>query len=223
MSRTTKKKIKKIKKVLKTRFKELDRFLLERDVDWTTEIKNNEILHFRERNVIMNATKYVVGDIIKPIIKNSKLDPKEKILYFTLKTPKEQLNKIITLNNVDIIDDYKITIEEIRKKCEEMAKQGLSIVVIDYVHIVSDEIEKQRKLTKNIMSIAHDLDVIVIMVYQLYESSINLSDSSLELKKNYIKILLHKGINIFALNTVDGNVLKLNIQTSEAEEVFVSE
>ena len=57
------------------------------------------------------------------IINNIAKQTNDKILYFNLETSKERLKERITTDKVEIIDTPMITIEEIKSKCEEVAKK----------------------------------------------------------------------------------------------------
>lgn len=71
------------------------------------------------------------------IINNVSKQTNDKILYFNLETSKKELENKIKGSNVEIIDTPSITITEIKDKCEKVAKDGLALVVIDYIQLIS--------------------------------------------------------------------------------------
>ncbi|MCX4254412.1 MAG: hypothetical protein OSJ63_03980 [Bacilli bacterium] len=97
----------------------------------------------------------------------------DKILYFTLETSRDLLKTRITSENIEIIDNARITVEEIKSKCEEVAKKGLSLVVIDYIQLIHpttfntlvlDDIKHSSEVLKEI---SIDLNIPIIILSQL--------------------------------------------------------
>lgn len=113
------------------------------------------------------------------IINNIAKHTNDKILYFNLETSKEVLESKITSDNVEIIDTPAITIEEIKSKCEEVFKNGLSLVVIDYAQLI-------RPATFNIFSskiLSHASHTLKNMTLELNIPIIILSQLSSKLEE----------------------------------------
>ena len=69
----------------------------------------------------------------------------QTIIYYTnLETSKDLLKERFTSDNIEIIGTQAIAIEEIESKCEEVSKNGLSLVVIDYIQLVSRSLNKDN-------------------------------------------------------------------------------
>lgn len=104
------------------------------------------------------------------IINNIAKQTDDKILYFNLETSKEVLKSKITSDNVEIIDTPAITIEEIESKCEEVSKNGLSLVVIDYAQLIrpatfnpfSSKILSQVSHTLKNMTLKLNIPIIIL-------------------------------------------------------------
>lgn len=98
---------------------------------------------------------------------------KGKVLYFMLDANKEILKERITNNNVEIVVDDTITVERIKSKCERVAKSGLSLVVVDYLQLVStssitDCRSKQIDyISRTLKTITLELNVPIIVLSQL--------------------------------------------------------
>ena len=121
------------------------------------------------------------------IINNIAKQTNDKILYFNLETSKEVLESKITSNNVEIIDTPAITIEEIEGKCEEVSKNGLSLVVIDYIQLVSSSLNKDNSnivsyISRILKVMTLELNIPIIILSQLNSKSINDEDKRPQLK-----------------------------------------
>lgn len=115
---------------LKTGFEKLDNLI--------DGINKKDFIIIASRPGIGKSTLAI--NIINNIVKQTN----DKILYFNLEIPKEVLKNKITSSNVEIIDTPAITIEEIKSKCEEVSKNDLSLVVIDYIQLVSSSLNKDN-------------------------------------------------------------------------------
>ena len=99
----------------------------------------------------------------------------EKILYVTLESSKDTLKKRFVGNNVQIVDDIN-DIEDIKSKCEEMSKQGLSLVVIDYMQVITtsnefdNKLEEKFYISKLLKTLTIELNIPVIVISQLTRS-----------------------------------------------------
>lgn len=111
------------------------------------------------------------SSLLIDIINNVSKQTNDKILYFNLETSKEILKTKIISDNVEIIDTPAITIEEIKNKCEEVSKSGLSLVAIDYVQLVSTSSINNEKqfdyISRALKTMAMELDISVIALSQL--------------------------------------------------------
>lgn len=106
-------------------------------------------------------------------INNVAKQTNDKILYFNLETSKERLKERITTDNVEIVDKPGITIEEIKKKCEEVSKSNLALVVIDYIQLIHPTtfntlvLDDLKHSTEVLKEIATDLNIPIIILSQL--------------------------------------------------------
>lgn len=94
------------------------------------------------------------------------------ILYFSLESSKEQLEKRLVSDSIKKIADV-LTIDDIDSISEKynQMNNGLSLIVIDYLHLILLEDNPKEKETiekiKRIKDIAVKLDVPIILVSQL--------------------------------------------------------
>lgn len=142
---------------------------------------DNLIGGINEKEFITIASRPGIGKstLAINIINNIAKQTDDKILYFNLETSKEVLESKITSDNVEIIDTPAITIEEIESKCEEVSKNGLSLVVIDYAQLIrpatfnpfSSKILSQVSHTLKNMTL--ELNIPIIILSQLSSKSIN--------------------------------------------------
>ncbi len=120
---------------------------------------------------------------------NVATEEKKKVIYFSLEMSKEQVEKRLFVMNAEknntllhdnlIIDDTPgISICELRKKCHEYSlKQGLNLIIIDYLQLMSGKAEYQEEyqgrtreiaeMSMGIKEIAKELQVPVIVLTQL--------------------------------------------------------
>ena len=141
---------------------------------------DNLIGGINEKEFITIASRPGIGKstLAINIINNISKQTNDKILYFNLETSKEVLESKITSDNIEIIDTPVITIEEIESKCEEVSKNGLSLVVIDYIQLVSSSLNKDNS---NIVS--YISRILKVMTLKLNIPIITLSQLSSKLEE----------------------------------------
>lgn len=101
------------------------------------------------------------------IINNVSKEVKDKILYFNLETSKERLKEVISSDNIEIIDTPNISIEDIKSKCEEISKNGLALVVIDYLQLIHTTINDNSYIIRTLKLLANELNIPIIILSQL--------------------------------------------------------
>ena len=103
------------------------------------------------------------------IINNLSKQISKKILYFNLDSSKEN---IIDCTNVEIINDVS-NIEDIENMINEKYKQGISLVVIDYLQLITTlngypiETEEKFYTSRVLKTLALNLNIPIIVVSQL--------------------------------------------------------
>lgn len=157
-----------------------------------TDLKNldNLIGGIDKKEFITIAGRPGMGksSLLINIINNVSKQTNDKILYFNLETSKEILKTKIISDNVEIIDTPAITIEEIKNKCEEVSKNGLALVVIDYAQLIrpatfntfSSKILSQVSYTLKNMVLK--LNTPIIILSQLSSKTINDEDKKPQLR-----------------------------------------
>lgn len=136
---------------------------------------DNLIDGINKKDFIIIASRPGIGKstLAINIINNIVEQTNDKILYFNLETSKEVLKNKITSSNVEIIDTPAITIEEIGSKCEEVSKNGLSLVVIDYIQLIHPTtfnvlvLDDLKHSTEILKEVATNLNVPIIILSQL--------------------------------------------------------
>ena len=129
-------------------------------------LKVGELIAITERPDIYNSS------LCTSVIRNVSKQTDKKMLYFTLKNSRNNLNKRVISNKVEIIDNIE-TIEDIKSKCVEMSKQGLSLVIIDSFQFVntskkfSTKMEKMDYVSRMLKKLALDLNVPIIILTSL--------------------------------------------------------
>lgn len=123
------------------------------------------------------------------IAMNVALEEKKRVIYFSLEMSKEQAEQRLFVMNAEknntllhdnlIIDDTPgISICELRKKCHEYSlKQGMNLIIIDYLQLMSGEKDNQKEyrgrnweiseISMGIMEIAKELQIPVVVLTQL--------------------------------------------------------
>ncbi len=147
--------------LLKTVFDDLDKIIV--------GLKNGELITIAGRPALGKSSLGI------SIINNVSKQTDKKILYFNLESPKDILSKRIIGDNVEIIDDIG-NIEYIKIKCEEISKQGISLVVIDYFQLITTSNEYTNRLeevfyiSRILKTLALELDIPIIVLSQLSRS-----------------------------------------------------
>lgn len=123
------------------------------------------------------------------IAMNVALEEKKKVIYFSLDMSKEQVeqrlfvmseetNNTLLHDNVIVDDTPGISISELRQKCHEYSlKQGLNLIIIDYLQLMSGEKDNQKEyrgrnweiseISMGIKEIAKELQIPVVVLTQL--------------------------------------------------------
>ncbi len=97
---------------------------------------------------------------------------KGNILYFNYEISKAQLKSKITGNNIVVMDDPRITIEQIKSICESTI--NLSFVVIDYLQLISsssnnkDSLEQMDYISRTLKLMTLELNIPIIVLSQVY-------------------------------------------------------
>lgn len=168
------------------------------------EVLDNVLGGTKKKEVIVLAGYSNVGKttFIINIINNIAKQIDGKILYFY--TSKTELDKRllekITMDNVEIIIDPNITMENIKLKCEEEIKNNLVLVVIDSAQYlgISDNtkkytyraiLEEESFISKSLNSIATDLNIPIIGVYEIHRHRITKAAEEDIFTYDYKKIL----------------------------------
>lgn len=168
------------------------------------EVLDNVLGGIKKKEVIVLAGYSNVGKttFIINIINNIAKQIDGKILYFY--TSKTELDKRllekITMDNVEIIIDPNITMENIKLKCEEEIKNNLVLVVIDSAQYlgISDNtkkytyraiLEEESFISKSLNSIATDLNIPIIGVYEIHRHRITKAAEEDIFTYDYKKIL----------------------------------
>lgn len=112
------------------------------------------------------------------IVNNVAKQTDNKILFISLENSKEQLEKRIKSDNVEIITD-KLNIKDIEDTCRNLyyTNHYLSLIVIDYLSLIKPIIkrkEQQREIVeilKSLKQLALDLNVPMIINHLLPRTS----------------------------------------------------
>lgn len=168
------------------------------------EVLDNVLGGIKKKEVIVLTGYSHIGKttFIINIINNIAKQIDGKILYFY--TSKTELDKRllekITMDNVEIIIDPNITMENIKLKCEEEIKNNLVLVVIDLAQYlgISDNtkkytyraiLEEDSFISKSLNSIATDLNIPIICVYEIHRHRITKAAAEDVFTYDYQKIL----------------------------------
>lgn len=168
------------------------------------EVLDNVLGGIKKKEVIVLAGYSNVGKttFIINIINNIAKQIDGKILYFY--TSKTELDKRllekIAMDNVEIIIDPNITMENIKLKCEKEIKNNLVLVVIDSAQYlgISDNtkkytyrtiLEEDNFISKSLNSIATDLNIPIIGVYEIHRHRITKAAEEDIFTYDYKKIL----------------------------------
>lgn len=168
------------------------------------EVLDNVLGGIKKKEVIVLTGYSHIGKttFIINIINNIAKQIDGKILYFY--TSKTELDKRllekIAMDNVEIIIDLNITMENIKLKCEEEIKNNLVLVVIDSAQYlgISDNtkkytyrtiLEEDNFISKSLNSIATDLNIPIIGVYEIHRHRITKAAEEDIFTYDYKKIL----------------------------------
>ncbi len=149
--------------MLKTEYEELDKVI--------GGLENGKLYTLASRPGVGKSTLAI------NIINNAFKQSKDKILYINLETPKDLLKERFTSDNIEIIDTPRITIEEIKNKCESTT--DLSLIVVDYVQLIytssfnGSRLEERKYITQIFKSLAADLNVPILVLSQLSRDMID--------------------------------------------------
>lgn len=108
------------------------------------------------------------------IVNNISKQTDNKILFISLENSKEQLEKRIKSDKVEIITD-KISITDIEDTCRDLNNtyNYLSLIVIDYLQLIEPKVSRKDKLREKVDTIkalkqlAIELNVPIIITSQL--------------------------------------------------------
>lgn len=108
------------------------------------------------------------------IVNNISKQTDNKILFISLENSKEQLEKRIKSDKVEIITD-KISITDIEDTCRDLNNtyNCLSLIVIDYLQLIEPKVSRKDKLREKVDTIkalkqlAVELNVPIIITSQL--------------------------------------------------------
>lgn len=123
------------------------------------------------------------------IAMNVALEEKKRVIYFSLEMSKEQVeqrlfvmneerNNTLFRDNVIVDDTPGLSISELRQKCHEYSmNRRLDLIVIDYLQLMSGEVDEQKEyqgrvqelvdISMGIKEIAKELQVPFIVLTQL--------------------------------------------------------
>ena len=108
------------------------------------------------------------------IVNNISKQTDNKILFISLENSKEQLEKRVKSDKVEIITD-KISITDIEDTCRDLSNtyNYLSLIVIDYLQLIEPKVSRKDKLREKVDTIkalkqlAIELNVPIIITSQL--------------------------------------------------------
>lgn len=108
------------------------------------------------------------------IVNNIAKQTNNKILFISLENSKEQLEKRIKSDNVEIITD-KISINDIEDTCRNLSYtyNCLSLIVIDYLQLIEPKVSRKDKLREKVdiikvlKQLAIELNAPIIITSQL--------------------------------------------------------
>lgn len=148
----------------------------------------DNIINLKEGELTCIASRPGVGKttLAIDIVNNISKQINTKILFVSLENSKEQLEKRLVNNNIEIITD-KLFLTDILEKCGEF--KNISLIAIDYLQLIKRESEDVIKELKNL---ALELNVPIIITSQLprtYDKKI-LKDFDIFGSENYDNVLL---------------------------------
>ena len=147
------------------------------------------------------------------IVNNISKQTDNKILFISLENSKEQLEKRIESDKIEIITD-KISITDIEDTCRDLSNtyNYLSLIVIDYLQLIEPKVSRKDKLREKVDTIkalkqlAVELNVPIIITSQLPRTD---EKPKLEdLNVNGTTYYYHK---VLLLSKDTGNKVKIDI------------
>ncbi len=150
--------------MIKTGFNELDKLI--------EGLKEGELITIAGRPAMGKTT---LGICIANNISNQK--ESKMVLYFTLESKADYLKSKRTVDkNVIIVDDI-YNIEDIRTESIKLSKQGISLIIIDYIQLISitslksnRKIDEAMNIAREIKLLALELNIPIIVISQLSRS-----------------------------------------------------
>lgn len=108
------------------------------------------------------------------IVNNVSKQTDNRIIFISLENSKEQLEKRIKNDNVELITD-KLFINEIEDACRKLSYKYhyLSLIVVDYLQLIKPEIKRKNKecettdIIKSLKQLSIELNVPIIITSQL--------------------------------------------------------
>lgn len=131
------------------------------------------------------------------IVNNVSKQTDNKILFVSLESSKEYLEKRIKNNNVELITD-KLFINDIEDTCRRLSYKhhNLSLIVIDYLQLIKTKIRRKDLLrekidiVKALKQLSIELNVTIIITSQLPRTDEKPKLEDLGITYHYNKVLL---------------------------------
>jgi len=132
------------------------------------------------------------------IVNNVSKQAKNKIVFVSLENSKEQLEKRISSNNVEIMTD-RLSIDDIETSCMDLFNihQQLSLIVIDYLQLIKSNntfnVNEVVDIVKSLKQLSIRLNVPIIITSQLARyngEKPTLDDLKVDVSNLFDKVLL---------------------------------
>lgn len=148
---------------MKTGFEKLDNII--------HSLNNGELTCIASRPGLGKTT------LLIDIVNNVSNQTDNKIIFISLENSKEQLEKRIKSDKIEIITD-KLFITDIEDTCRKLyyTYHYLSLIVVDYLQLIKPEIRKKNKesettdIIKSLKQLSIELNVPIIITSQLSRS-----------------------------------------------------
>lgn len=168
---------------MKTGFKKLDNII--------NSLNNGELTCIASRPGLGKTTLSI--DIVNNVSKQTD----DKIVFISLENSKEQLEKRIKSDKVEIITD-KLSITDIEDTCRSLNYKYhyLSLIVVDYLQLIKPEIRRKNLLrekidiVKALKQLSIELNVPIIITSQLPRTDEKPKSEDLDITYHYNKVLL---------------------------------
>jgi len=168
---------------MKTGFKKLDNII--------NSLNNGELTCIARRPGLGKTTLSI--DIVNNVSKQTD----DKIVFISLENSKEQLEKRIKSDKVEIITD-KLSITDIEDTCRSLNYKYhyLSLIVVDYLQLIKPEIRRKNLLrekidiVKALKQLSIELNVPIIITSQLPRTDEKPKSEDLDITYHYNKVLL---------------------------------